>query len=406
MLGPMRWSSATVIAAFVGGALGGGVVRADVDTDRTYRSLAVFARILGYIETHYVEQVPPSALIQGAIRGMLTQLDPNTAYLEAEQFAAMKTEARGEFGGVGVELIKREDRFMVVGRYDGSPAEQAGLGIGDEIAGVDGAPVAGWSLAELVRRIKGPPDSKVSLTVRRQSGKVEALNLSRARIRLTSVDWRSLENGLAYVRIKTFTERTSHDVERALEGLREQRPIKGLLLDLRDNPGGLLEEAARVADFWLTDGVIVTTEGRHRPVDAVLAHPHGTEPDYPLVVLINGGSASAAEIVAGALQDHQRAVVMGNQSFGKGSVQTVIELEDHSALRLTIARYYTPQHRSIQGVGITPDVVVPSTPLVADASAAALTFPENGPADPQLQAATTLLERWVSGQKRPERGAR
>ncbi|MBK6688892.1 MAG: S41 family peptidase [Deltaproteobacteria bacterium] len=379
---------ALILAAFTGGLVAAGGVRAADDPDSTYRELAILARVLHYVETNFVAEVEPRALIHGAIRGMLATLDDHSTFMDPEQFAAIRSEAQGEFGGIGVELVRQKDRLVVVERYPGSPAERQGIQLGDVVISVGGQPTEGSSLAEVVRRIKGPPGTTVVLVVERAADhRVEELTVVRERIRMITVDGR-WEGGFAYLKIKSFTERTSHDMARALEALKAERPIPGLILDLRDNPGGLLDEAVRVADIWLQSGVIVSTEGRNRPADVELAHPKDTEPEYPLVVLVNGGTASASEIVAGALQDHHRAVILGTQTFGKGSVQTVIELEDHSALKLTVARYFTPQHRSIQGTGITPDEVVPP---VAD---------PQGPlgADKQLDAAVILLTRWSKGQ--------
>lgn len=379
---------ALILAAFTGGLVGARGVRAADDPDSTYRELAILARVLHYVETNFVAEVEPRALIHGAIRGMLATLDDHSTFMDPEQFAAIRSEAQGEFGGIGVELVRQKERLVVVERYPGSPAERQGIQLGDVVISVGGQPTEGSSLAEVVRRIKGPPGTTVGLGVERAADhRVEELILVRERIRMITVDGR-WEGGFAYLRIKSFTERTSHDLTRALEALKAERPVPGLILDLRDNPGGLLDEAVRVADIWLQSGVIVSTEGRNRPADVELAHPKDTEPEYPLVVLVNGGTASASEIVAGALQDHHRAVILGTQTFGKGSVQTVIELEDHSALKLTVARYFTPQHRSIQGTGITPDEVVPP---IAD---------PQGPsgADKQLDAAVILLTRWSKGQ--------
>ena len=379
---------ALILAAFTGGLVGARGVRAADDPDSTYRELAILARVLHYVETNFVAEVEPRALIHGAIRGMLATLDDHSTFMDTEQFAAIRSEAQGEFGGIGVELVRQKERLVVVERYPGSPAERQGIQLGDVVISVGGQPTEGSSLAEVVRRIKGPPGTTVGLGVERAADhRVEELILVRERIRMITVDGR-WEGGFAYLRIKSFTERTSHDLTRALEALKAERPVPGLILDLRDNPGGLLDEAVRVADIWLQSGVIVSTEGRNRPADVELAHPKDTEPEYPLVVLVNGGTASASEIVAGALQDHHRAVILGTQTFGKGSVQTVIELEDHSALKLTVARYFTPQHRSIQGTGITPDEVVPP---IAD---------PQGPsgADKQLDAAVILLTRWSKGQ--------
>lgn len=387
---------ALVAAAFAGGLVGAKVTFADTeDPDATYRELAILARVLHYVESNFVAEVEPRALIHGAIRGMLATLDEHSAFMDPEQFAALRSEAQGEFGGIGVELVKQKDNFVVVERYPGSPAERHGVLLGDLVVEVEGKPTAGASLAEVVRRIKGPPGSTVSLVLQRGAERrLESLVLARERIRMVSVDGR-WEDGFAYLRIKSFTERTSHDMLRILEGLKAERPIRGLILDLRDNPGGLLDEAVRVADTWLTSGVIVSTEGRNRPADVELAHPKDTEPEYPVVVLVNGGTASASEIVAGALQDQHRAVILGTQTFGKGSVQTVIELEDQSALKLTVARYFTPQHRSIQGTGITPDEVVPPG-----------TDPQGTTGvDRQLEAAVVILTRWSKGPgKRPDTG--
>lgn len=364
-------------SAFLGGAWFAAAGAAPEGGELAYQKLAVFARVLHYVESNYVTPIDAASLIHGAIRGMVATLDPHSAYMDPEQFAAVRSESQGEFGGIGVDLVVREDRFVVVSRYDDSPARRAGVVPGDAIVAIDGEPTKGTSLSEVVRRIKGPPGSKVSLTLDRVRGGVEVLTLTRARIIVASVHSRRA-GPFAYVQVRSFTERTAHDVQHALEQL---APISGLVLDLRDNPGGLLDQGVRVADLWISTGVIVSTEGRHRPPEVELAHPKGTEPAYPIVVLVNGGTASASEIVAGALQDHRRAWILGTQTFGKGSVQTVIELEDQSALKLTIARYFTPKHRSIQGTGITPDIAVPR-----------LSRPDPGAADPAGSGADNQLE--------------
>lgn len=404
-------------AAFAGGAVSSGSARSAADGDEVYRSLGVFARVLSYVESHHVTQVDSKALIYGAIRGMLATLDAHSTFMDPEQFAAAKSEAQGEFGGIGVELVRRDAEIVVVELYEGSPAQRAGLLPGDAIVRVGGEEVRGQSLAEVSRRIKGAPGTPVRLGLLRGK-KLEELTVVRERIRVVSVDGRRLEGQLAYLRIRAFSERTAQDLARAVAQLEEGGPIRGLVLDLRDNPGGLLEEAVRVADTWLAGGVIVSTEGRNRPAEVEVAHPKGTQPDYPLVVLVNGGTASAAEIVAGALQDHRRAVLLGTQTFGKGSVQTVIELEDRSALKLTVARYFTPSHRSIQGTGITPDMVVPPLPsgepvapaeatvepaALGDPSVASLGAPVS---DHQLEAALRVLARWSKGDGTADRGRR
>ena len=382
------WRFSLLVAAFAGGATASSWANAARgDGDDTYRSLATFARVLNYVENNYVNVIPAEDLIYGAIRGMLATLDPHSAFLDPDQYAALRSEAQGEFGGIGVELVKGVAGIRIVERHDNSPALKAGLRIGDVIIAVDDVPTAGQSLAEVVRRIKGPFGTSVQLTVKRQrDGRVEPVDLIREPIRVVSVGARRLDERLGYIRIRSFSERTSADLADALARLKQDGELVGLVLDLRDNPGGLLLEAVRVADTWLAKGTIVSTEGRRRPPDQKMAHPKGTEPPYPVVVLVNGGTASAAEIVAGALQDHRRAVVLGTQTFGKGSVQTVIELEDRSALKLTIARYFTPSHRSITGVGITPDVVVPRQALGAHVA-------EPKPSDRQLDAAVADLRR-------------
>ncbi|MEQ9502120.1 MAG: S41 family peptidase [Deltaproteobacteria bacterium] len=381
-----------VAVAFAGGALVSAPLHARTEGDDAYRSLAVFARVLNYVENNYVTEIPAKNLIYGAIRGMLATLDAHSAFMDPEQYAAVKSEAQGEFGGIGVELVKRGDRIALVEVYSDGPAFAAGVKAHDRLVEVDTMPVLGRSLAEVVRAIKGPAGSALVLTVERDgvNGLIE-LSVVRSRIRAVSVDHVRLGD-FGKVSIRSFTEHTAQDVKAALDALRESGPIRGLVLDVRDNPGGLLDEAVRIADLWLASGIIVSTEGRGRTPDIEYAHPRHTQPDYPIVVLVNGGTASASEIVAGALQDHHRGVVLGTQTFGKGSVQTVIELEDHSALKLTIAKYFTPAHRSIQGTGITPDVVVPVSRSKNPA-------PVGRPTDNQLDAALTLLERWRAGAK-------
>ncbi|MCK6550635.1 S41 family peptidase [Myxococcota bacterium] len=389
-----------VASAFAGGAVCSAAI-GSADADKTYAKLAVFARVLSYVENNYVTPIDSDVLVYGAIRGLLASLDPHSTFMDPEQFSAVRSEAQGEFGGIGIEVVQRGARVVIVTRHDDTPAQRGGLVVGDVITAVDGVAIEGMNLSEVVRRIKGPPGTRLVLSIERR-GIAEDVKLTRDRIQVASVDARRID-GQGYVKIRAFSERTARDVARALDGLKKDGPIGGLVLDLRDNPGGLLDQGVRVADLWLTSGVIVSTEGRNRAADVELAHPKGTEPDYPVVALVNGGTASAAEIVAGALQDHGRALILGTQTFGKGSVQTVIELEDQSALKLTIAKYFTPKHRSIQGTGITPDVVVPALPppgglddegLAAGAPAAVA---ERDARDNQLQAA---LERLRIGSKR------
>ncbi|MBI5549843.1 MAG: S41 family peptidase [Deltaproteobacteria bacterium] len=336
-----------------------------------YRQLDVFTRVLSYIENNYVEEVNEKKLIQGAIKGMVGTLDPHTLFMPQEIFKDMKVDTSGEFGGLGIELTSRmqvkngvrSEVLMVVAPIDDTPAARAGVKAGDVIFKIDGESTAEMDLVTAVSRMRGPAGSKVVLTILRE-GFTEArdLILIRDHIRIVSVEGRLHEGGYGYVKIKSFQEQTDRYLKRVLDELRRQHKgeLKGLVLDLRNNPGGLLDQAVKVSDRFLAGGlVIVTTKGRGgRHVEEEKSHERDTEAPYPMIVLVNGGSASASEIVAGALQDHGRAVIMGRATFGKGSVQTLIELEDGSGLKLTIARYYTPKGRSIQEKGIQPDVAV------------------------------------------------
>ncbi|HTP51084.1 MAG TPA: S41 family peptidase [Anaeromyxobacteraceae bacterium] len=334
------------------------------DTTQPYRSLDVFSEVLAYVENNYVEDVQEKELVYGAIEGLLQKLDPHSAFLRPEAYRMMKDETSGEFDGLGLEVVLQGDDVVVVAPVADSPAERAGLQPGDRIVKVDGASVRDLPLYEVVRRMKGPAGTKVVLEVMRVGFREpQSLTVVRDRVRTSSVDWKVLDPaaGLVYVKVKVFQDRTDRQLKKALDDARQKlgREVQGLVLDLRNNPGGLLDQAVRVADRFLTSGVIVSTEGRgQRAPEVERAREKDTEPPYPVAVLVNRGSASASEIVAGALQDQGRAVIVGTQTFGKGSVQTIIELEDGSALKLTVAKYYTPKHRSIQELGITPDVVV------------------------------------------------
>jgi carboxyl-terminal processing protease len=347
-----------------------------------YRPLDVFADVLAHVENSYVEEVDGKELIYGAIDGLVGRLDPHTVFLRPDVFKSLRDETSGEFDGLGLELAVKDDKITVVSPMADSPGERAGLQPGDRLVSIDGAATREMTLADASRRLKGPVGTKVVLEIMRDGfAAPQKLTLVRDRIRLQSVDWRVLDGQrrYAYLRVKAFQERTDRGVRKALDEARAalKGELRGLVLDLRNDPGGLLDQAVRIADLWLTSGIIVTTEGRaRRNVEVEKAREKDTEPGYPLIVLVNKGTASASEIVAGALQDHQRAVIMGTQTFGKGSVQTIIELEDGAGLKLTVARYFTPRHRSIQELGITPDVVV------ADA---APPLREDGPAERDLK---------------------
>jgi len=357
----------------------------------TYRPLDALADVMAHVQNSYVDEVSQRELVQAAIEGMVSRLDPHSAYLRPEVFRAVREETSGELDGLGVELAIRGDALVVVAPVADSPAERAGLRPGDRLLSIDGAAARPLGVAEAGRRLRGAVGTKVVLEIMRDGfAAPQKLTLVRDRIRLQSVDWRVLDGPgrHAYVRIKAFQDRTDRSVRKALDEARAavRGELRGLVLDLRNDPGGLLDQAVKVSDLWLASGIIVSTEGRGgRPVETERAHEKGTEPAYPVVVLINRGTASASEIVAGALQDHQRAVILGTQSFGKGSVQSIIELPDGAGLKLTVARYYTPKHRSIQERGITPDLVVPEAPLAAGAPASA--------EDAQLAAALAELRK-------------
>lgn len=333
------------------------------DEAERYRQLEAFARVLAYVENNYVEPVDREALMHGAIRGMLETLDPHTVYMPPDVFKEMKIDTAGEFGGLGLELARKDDRIVVVAPLDDTPAARAGIRAGDELVALDGRALRGLELTEVLRLMRGPAGKKVRLTIMREGFTApRPLVVVRDHIRIHSVEG-ALYGEIAHVRIKSFQDRTDVQLQQELEQLRRKnggKPLRGLVLDLRNNPGGLLDQAVAVADrFLAAELTIVSTRGRSGGQSSVdRSRGPGTEPDYPMVVLVNAGTASASEIVAGALQDHQRATLLGTRSFGKGSVQTVIELEDGSGLKLTIARYYTPSGRSIQELGIRPDYQV------------------------------------------------
>jgi carboxyl-terminal processing protease len=329
-----------------------------------YRALDVFSRALSEIQNSYVEDVAEQDLVYGAIDGMVARLDPHSSFYRPDAYRLVREETSGVFDGVGLEVTIEAGALTVISPMADSPAERAGIRSGDRVVSLDGASTRDMPLAEATRRLRGPAGTSVTLEILREGFDApQKMSLVRDRIRAQSVEWRALdvERRYLYVRLKSFQERTDQALARALDDGRAavRGEIRGLVLDLRNNPGGLVDQAVRCADLFLSSGVIEATEGRNRRnVEVQRAHEKGTEPGYLLIVLVNRGTASASEIVAGALQDNGRAVIMGTQTFGKGSVQTIIELEDGSALKLTTARYYTPRHRSIQEVGITPDVVV------------------------------------------------
>jgi len=325
-----------------------------------YKKLNIFAKVLTYVENNYVEYVDESRLVYGAVKGMMDTLDPHSTFMPPDQYRQMKVETQGEFGGVGIEVEIRNNWITVVSPLEGTPAERAGLKPGDIIESIDGKSTRGMRLHEAVRAMRGPRGTRVVVKVRRHGIKEKLrFEIVRDIIKIVSVATKMLEPRVGYVRLKRFQERTDRQLQLALRQMTKKVPLRGLILDLRNNPGGLLDQAVRVADLFLDSGLIVRTTGkRGRMTEEENAHSKGTFKGFPMICLVNEGSASAAEIVAGALQDHKRAVVLGTRTFGKGSVQTIIDLEDGSGLKLTIARYYTPSGRSIQEMGIDPDIVV------------------------------------------------
>jgi carboxyl-terminal processing protease len=339
-----------------------------------YEDLALFTNVLSLVRSNYVEPVEESELVKGAVRGMLLELDPHSSFMDAEAYKEMQVDTRGEFHGLGIEITKREDGFIeVVSPIEGTPAAKAGLRPRDQIVTICPSEVpSDWkepcrstktmTLFEAVNLMRGRKGSEISIDVFREGfEKPEKFTIMRDVVKIESVSGKLLEPGYGYVRLRTFQERTSDDLHKVLEKLHDESPsgLSGLVLDMRDNPGGLLDQAVKVANAWISDGLVVYTKGRDESQrQEYRALPHGVEPGYPMTVIVNEGTASASEIVAGALQDQHRALVLGVQTFGKGSVQTVYPLEDGSGLRLTTALYYTPGGRSIQEVGITPDIVI------------------------------------------------
>ncbi|MDY0131922.1 MAG: S41 family peptidase [Desulforegulaceae bacterium] len=326
--------------------------------DIPYRELEVFSDVLNLIQNNYVEDVEAKELIEHAIEGMVNGLDPHSAYLPPEAFEELQADTKGEFGGIGIVITKEDGKITVISPVEGTPAYEAGIETGDSIIGVDDKSTKNMSLWEAVKLMRGPVGEPVKITIFRE-GEKEALvfDLKRDLIPVKSVKYAMLSNDCGYIMITSFKEKTIEELKNAYNELVSKKELKGLVLDLRSNPGGLLDQAVSVSDFFLKKGIIVSIKGRDsKDVTEYNAQINGTEGEYPMVVLINGGSASASEIVAGALQDHKRAVILGTSSFGKGSVQTVRPLKNGSALKYTIARYYTPSGRSIQAEGITPDI--------------------------------------------------
>ncbi len=336
-----------------------------------YQNIETFADVLTLVQKNYVDDVGTDKLIDGAINGMLASLDPHSAYLPPDLYKELQVDTRGSFGGLGIEITQRNGVLTVVSPIEDTPAFRAGVRSGDQIIKIDGKFTKDMSLVEAVKLMRGAEGTKIKLTLRREN-EPDWINMTLARevIQIKSVKYRVLEPHYGYLRITQFQERTERDAKAALAELqKESGGLRGLVLDLRNNPGGLLSQAVKISDLFLESGMVVYTEGRlDNQAQKFYAHQGPVAGDFPMVVLVNGGSASASEIVAGALQDHKRALVLGTQTFGKGSVQTILPLADgDAAIRLTTARYFTPNGRSIQATGITPDIIMEPVTQVAAA---------------------------------------
>ncbi len=359
---------ALIAGTVIGGVLGASFIAVASDTpeadrDQTFQRLIVLGDVLGRVQSDYVSDVDNTELVEAAIQGMLQSLDPHSSYLSPESYRDMEVSTRGEYGGLGIEVTAEDGVVKVVSPIDDTPAARAGLRSGDYLTAVDGDPIVGMNLDEAVDRLRGPVGAAVTISVVRDGADPFDVTIVREIIRPKVVAWDIEDDTVGYVRIATFNQQASDALEDALREIKGDLgdTMEGLILDLRDNPGGLLEEAVAVADLFLDGGEVVSTRGRRpRDIDRYNARPGDALNEQPVVVLINEGSASAAEIVAGALQDRRRATVVGVPSFGKGSVQTVIPLRGgkDGALRLTTATYYTPANRSIQATGIQPDIEV------------------------------------------------
>ena len=337
------------------------------DKNRVYEQLNLFGEVFDRIRSGYVEDVNSSDLISAAIRGMLTSLDPHSGYMPPESFQDMQVDTKGAFGGLGIEVTQEDGFVKVVAPMDGTPASEAGIQSGDFITHVDGEAILGLTLSEAVDKMRGPVGSEVSLTiVRNLDEEPFDIVIIRDVIKLTAARVR-VEDDVIIVRVTTFNEQTTPNIKKGIkekiDELSGKDNVSGFIIDLRNNPGGLLSEAISVSDMFLNQGEIVSTRGRNNgQAKRYSASKGDLAENKPIIVLINGGSASASEIVAGALQDHKRAVILGTKSFGKGSVQSVIPLGENGAMRLTTARYYTPAGRSIQALGVVPDIIVEQLP--------------------------------------------
>ncbi len=359
-----RWlAPAAVIFVFILGFLSGDLTasRHAAQANVVFGKLKIFGDVLSVIQTSYVEEPNVDNLVQGAIKGMLQTLDPHSSYLTPDMLKQVEVETKGVFGGLGIEIGIKDGILTVIAPIEDTPAFHAGLQAGDKIVKIEKESTRDMTVTDAVKRLRGEPGTKVTISVVREGlAEPRAYTITRELIKIKSVKSKAMGDGIAYVKLIQFQQDTSAELEKALEAARKENAgLRGLVLDLRNNPGGLLDQAVKVSDEFIESGLIVYTDGRIESQKyKYFAHKEGTYTGFPIVVLVNAGSASASEIVAGALQDHGRAILLGTKTFGKGSVQTILPLEDGSALRLTTARYYTPNGRSIQAKGIEPDIVV------------------------------------------------
>jgi len=387
-----------------------------------YEDLKIFTDVLGLLQKEYVEETNSKDLVYGAIKGMLETLDPHSAFMPPNVYKEMQEESRGRFEGLGIEITSKEGILTVVSPIEDTPAFKAGIQAGDQIVKIDGELTKNLTLMDSVKRMRGPKGTKVTITIMREGfTKPREFTLTRDVIPIRSVRHELMDKQYGYIRLSQFQEKTESELDKAIKALESENKggMRGLILDLRNNPGGLLDQAVKVSDRFIESGVIVSMEGRKEDQKMKFyAHPQGTIAPYPLIVLVNGGSASAAEIVAGAIQDHGRGILVGTQTFGKGSVQTIFPMKDGSGLRLTTARYFTPNGRSIQAKGIIPDIIVkPALPEeekvvqpsklpsekdlerhLIDAKEKEKVkkeeVKEKKPNDPQLERALELLKSW------------
>ena len=347
------------------------VGRVSAVAKETYDNIEVFTNVLALVQKNYVDNVTTKQLIDGAITGMLNALDPHSAYLPPDLYKELQVDTRGSFGGLGIEITTRNNVLTVVSPIEDTPAYRAGIKSGDQIIKIEDEFTKDMPLVEAVKKMRGPKGTTIHITLRREGlPKLIDLALTREVIKIQSVKSRMLDKGYGYLRLTQFQERTDDDLQKALANLEKENrgPLAGLVLDLRNNPGGLLTQAVKVSDEFIDNGLVVYTDGRlESQKQKYFAHKAGSHTDFPMIVLVNGGSASASEIVAGCLQDHKRALVLGTQTFGKGSVQTILPIDETAAVRLTTARYYTPNGRSIQATGITPDIYVDNALIQAKA---------------------------------------